>query len=137
MKRLLEAINRGILKGLNENAIELLADLDGDNLDQLDSIQTKSVNNKMHALYRFFPKTKEELVKIIKAEVERKGWNCSLNHINTSEITDMSHLFSNNPYSGYNLGEFNGNISRWDVSNVTDMNSMLNIQFILKRKNKL
>jgi hypothetical protein len=33
MKRLLEAINRGILKGLNENAIELLADLDGDNLD--------------------------------------------------------------------------------------------------------
>jgi surface protein len=80
----------------------------------------------MHALYRFFPKTKEELVKIIKAEVERKGWNCSLNHINTSEITDMSHLFSNNPYSGYNLGEFNGNISRWDVSNVTDMNSMFN-----------
>jgi len=33
MKRLLEAINRGILKGLNENNIELLADLDDENLD--------------------------------------------------------------------------------------------------------
>jgi hypothetical protein len=33
MKRLLEAINRGILKGLNENNIELLADLDDDTAD--------------------------------------------------------------------------------------------------------
>ena len=33
MDRLLEAINRGILKGLTENNIELLADLDNDNLD--------------------------------------------------------------------------------------------------------
>jgi hypothetical protein len=33
MKQLLEAINRGILRGLNENNIELLADLDDDNLD--------------------------------------------------------------------------------------------------------
>ena len=47
MKKLLEAINRGILRGLNEQNIELLADLDDENLDQLDSIQTKSVNNKI------------------------------------------------------------------------------------------
>jgi hypothetical protein len=33
MERLLEAINRGILKGLNENNVELLADLDDENLD--------------------------------------------------------------------------------------------------------
>jgi hypothetical protein len=33
MKALLEAINRGILKGLTENNIELLADLEDDNLD--------------------------------------------------------------------------------------------------------
>jgi hypothetical protein len=33
MKRLLEAINRGILTGLNENNIELLSDLDDENLD--------------------------------------------------------------------------------------------------------
>jgi hypothetical protein len=32
MKRLLEAINRGILKALNESNINLLTDLDDDNL---------------------------------------------------------------------------------------------------------
>jgi hypothetical protein len=33
MNLLLEAINRGILRGLNENNIELLADLEDDELD--------------------------------------------------------------------------------------------------------
>jgi hypothetical protein len=33
MKKLLEAINRGILRGLTENNIELLADLENDELD--------------------------------------------------------------------------------------------------------
>jgi hypothetical protein len=33
MKQLLESINRGILRGLRENNIELLTDLDDDNLD--------------------------------------------------------------------------------------------------------
>ncbi len=123
MKKLLEAINRGILKGLTErNSINILTDLDDSEIDQLDSIQAKSVNNKMHALYRFFPKTKEELVEIIKAEVKRKGWNCSLNHIDVSQITDMSNLFSDN--AGYGLTAFNGDISRWDVSNVTNMSRM-------------
>jgi hypothetical protein len=32
MKRLLEAIDRGILKGLSENNIELLTDLEDDEL---------------------------------------------------------------------------------------------------------
>ena len=45
MKKLLEAINRGILKGLNESNINLLTDLDDIEPDQLDSLQTKSVNN--------------------------------------------------------------------------------------------
>ncbi len=123
MKKLLEAINRGILRGLNEQNIELLSDLDVENLGQLDSIQTKSVNNKI-LLYKYFPKTKEELVEIIKAEVERKGWNCNLNHIDTSRITDMSYLFSSNRYSGYDLEKFNGDISRWNVSNVKYMRCM-------------
>ena len=122
MKKLLEAINRGILRGLNEQNMELLSDLDNGNLDQLDSLQTKSVNNI--PVYKYFPKTKDELVEIIKAEVERKGWNCDLNHIDTSKITDMSWLFSKDYYNGYKLGEFNGNISRWNVSNVKDMESM-------------
>jgi hypothetical protein len=33
MKKLLEAINRGLLKALNENNIELLTDLDDSELD--------------------------------------------------------------------------------------------------------
>jgi len=33
MKHLLEAINRGILKGLYENNVDLLVDLDDENLD--------------------------------------------------------------------------------------------------------
>jgi hypothetical protein len=33
MKKLLEAINRGIIRNLNENNIELLADLEDDDLD--------------------------------------------------------------------------------------------------------
>jgi surface protein len=36
----------------------------------------------------------------------------------------MSWLFSKDYYSGYKLGEFNGDISRWNVSNVKDMESM-------------
>jgi surface protein len=80
-------------------------------------------------IYRYFPKTKEELAEIIKSEVERKGWNCDLNHIDTSKITDMSYLFSSS--YGYNLEYFNGDISRWDVSNVTNMNWMFyNTMFI-------
>jgi surface protein len=74
-------------------------------------------------LYRFFPKTKEELVEIIKAEVEERGWNCSLNHIDVSKITDMSYLFSGT-LSAYKLEKFNGDISKWDVSNVTNMDCM-------------
>ena len=125
MKKLLEAVNRGILTALNESNINLLADLGDDNLDQLDSIQTKSVNNKIQR-YKYFPKTKRELVQIIKSEVERKGWNCSLNHIDVSQITDMAFLFSGfGVYSlGYDLGKFNGDISRWDVSNVKNMAHM-------------
>ena len=121
MKKLLEAINRGILKGLSENNIELLTDLDDSELD-LDSIQTKSVNSKIQVKY--FPKTKDELVKIIKSEVEKNGWNCDLNHIDVSKIKDMSMLFGAYNEHGYDLEKFNGDISKWDVSNVTNMRSM-------------
>ena len=50
MKQLLEAINRGILKGLSESNINLLTDIDDDNLGQLDSIQTKNINTKEDVL---------------------------------------------------------------------------------------
>ena len=64
----------------------------------------------------FSPKTKEELIQIIENEIEKNGLNCSLNHINTSKITDMSYLFRGS--------NFDGDISKWDVSNVRNMRRM-------------
>ena len=72
------------------------------------------IKNKFNG--RMTPKTKEELLKIIKSVIAKNGNECSLNHIDVSKITDMSNLF--------NKSEFNGDISKWDVSNVTDMRQM-------------
>ena len=67
----------------------------------------------------FRPHTKEELIQIIKDEIDKNGLKCSLNHIDTSEITDMSCLFSD-----LGLSKFNGDISKWNVSKVIDMTKM-------------
>lgn len=72
------------------------------------------------------PTTKRELQDIIVAEVEKNGYNCDLNFIDTSAITDFKGLFQfyDGPYQHniHNaLKNFNGDISDWDVSNVTDM----------------
>ena len=64
----------------------------------------------------FRPKTKKELIELISKAIEENGYKCSLNHIDVSEITDMSRLFFGS--------KFNGDISNWDVSNVTDMSYM-------------
>ena len=66
--------------------------------------------------YNYHPKTKKELQEIIKQRIEAEGNECNLNDIDTSKITDMSKLFE---YS-----DFNGDISKWDVSNVEDMSFM-------------
>ena len=68
------------------------------------------------AVYTLFPKTKNELKRMIEYEMDKNGNECSLNHIDVSKITDMSRLFY--------FSKFNGDISEWDVSNVTDMSYM-------------
>ena len=66
--------------------------------------------------YKYFPKTKGELKYLISQRMEAEGNEVDLNDIDISKITDMSNLFSNT--------NFNGDISGWDVSNVTNMEFM-------------
>ena len=78
---------------------------------------------------KYKPKTKEELVKLMIEEIEANGLECSLNHIDVSNITDMSYLFRGGNKDDFMLGhptlsKFNGDISEWNVSNVTDMKFM-------------
>jgi surface protein len=55
----------------------------------------------------------ETLKSLIKREIEQHGNQCDLNHIDVSNVTNMSGIFS---YS-----KFNGDISNWNTANVTDM----------------
>ena len=50
--------------------------------------------------YTLFPKTKDELKRIIADEILKNGNKCSLNHIDVSKITDMSSLFFNSSFNG-------------------------------------
>lgn len=63
------------------------------------------------------PKTKDELRSIIEQELKHQGINADLNHIDVSEITDMSWLFNE-------LGPGSIKIDKWDVFNVTNMSWM-------------
>ena len=58
------------------------------------------------------PTTKQELIEIIEETIKEQGNNCDLNFIDVSNIEDMSHLFFQS--------QFNGDISKWDVSKVTN-----------------
>ena len=68
------------------------------------------------SVYTCQPKTRDELIKLVEERINKEGTDCDLNDIDTSLITDMSELFSDS--------KFNGDISKWDVSNVEDMRYM-------------
>ena len=104
----------------------------------------KFIDSEDH--YEYIPKTKMELLDNIQ-ELFDKG-ETDLNCIDTSAITDMSHLFDsyfnkipdikfNFDISGWNVSNvtnmqdmffnckyFDCDLSKWDVSNVTNMHSM-------------
>ena len=82
----------------------------------LDGTATKDEINELDSLVGVAtPKNKVELRKIIEFYSENYP-ECTLNWLDVSQITDMSHLFDNTKY--------NGDISKWDTSNVTDMTYM-------------
>ena len=66
--------------------------------------------------YNYHPTSRTELRQLIYKLIKERGNDCDLNDIDTSEITNMVELF-------YNY-EFNGDISNWNVSNVTDMSAI-------------
>jgi hypothetical protein len=80
--------------------------------------------------YHYHPKNKEELKKLILDLMEEKGTDVDLNDIDISKIDDLSYLFCNSKYGTgndiptYNTNQFNGDISEWDVSHVTNMECM-------------
>ena len=74
-------------------------------------------NNKINN-YHYHPKDKDELMELLDKLIEERGWEGNFNDIDTSNITDMSMLFT------FSRPKFNGDISEWDVSNVTNMRFM-------------
>ena len=78
----------------------------------INSLQEKLVIKKSNQ-YKYFPQSKEELKSIIEKRIKDEGNEVDLNDIDVSKIKDMSYLFS--------YTDFNGDISNWDVSNVTNM----------------
>ena len=63
--------------------------------------------------------TDETIQKILREEVVKLGYNANLNHIDVSEVSDMSHLFST-----CSLPKFYGDISLWNTENVINMCNM-------------
>ena len=88
------------------------------------------INEKLHITskqqYTYHPTTKDELQEIIIKRIKKEGPECDLNDIDVYEIKDMSHLFDGAEWEYGNtiFKDFNGDISKWDVSNVENMEFM-------------
>ena len=59
----------------------------------------------------------QHLEQLIEEAIEKDGPYCDLNFIDVSRVSTMKYLFSRYP-------EFNGDISKWNVSKVIDMSHM-------------
>jgi surface protein len=95
----------------------------------------------MRSLFEFLSTNKRNIVKatddtirkIVKSELDRLGLKGNLNHIDTSEVTDMNNLFACENYFSANLNRsykfLNPDISEWDVSKVKIMENMFRCCF--------
>ena len=89
-------------------------DIEDDYSSYLDDLEAYIENTKSR--HSVQPKTKDELKDIIDKTIKEQGNKCDLNFIDTSLITDMSEMFADS--------KFNGDISKWNVSNVKNMRYM-------------
>ena len=89
------------------------------------SINVFNLTDPEKTVYEFFPENRNELIEIITNQIDKFGYDCDLNNIDVSHISDMSWLFAKSEDYGYkDFYKFCGDISKWDVSNVYYMNSM-------------
>ena len=87
----------------------------------------RSVSETVSLFIKETAKNKDDLWRMIDEEIEAQGNTADLNLIDTSKITDMSHLFNSwtaVSVSNADYSAFNGDISGWNVSGVTDMSWM-------------
>jgi len=62
-------------------------------------IKIKTKTNEKN-IYKFFPKNKKQLQKIIYSQTYKYDNEVDLNNIDVSQITDMSYLFKNLNFNG-------------------------------------
>ena len=108
-RRFAVAAGKALTAELKKN--DLFGEKDEFYLERLE--QYNKIKNKLK------PNNNKELQLIIWYNIIEHGYNCDLNDIDVSNVTDMSWLFL---WDGPR--RFNGDISKWDVSNVTNMKSM-------------
>lgn len=98
--------------------------MDDSNMTNIEQVSATHQNDVSQS--KFAPKTKDELIKIIKTAVKcvknsnyytYEKTTLNLNSIDVSQITDMSYLFSEIQLDGFRVID----VSTWDVSNVTNM----------------
>ena len=80
-------------------------------------INSKNINNHH---YNYFPKNRSELADLVYDLIRERGPEADLNDIDVSKVDDMHELFHSNFY----VKQFNGDISKWNVSNVKNMKMM-------------
>ena len=86
---LINSISRSVKKILNEDVINF------NPIDYSDNAETIDNQTISNLTYKYFPKNKNELQKIIIKKLKENIKYPYLNDIDTSEITDMNSLFSN------------------------------------------
>ena len=76
----------------------------------------------------YHPKTRDELEELVGKLIKERGNDADLNDIDTSEITDMNYMFY--------TSKFNGDISKWDVSNVKNMKDIFKASPLILKRNQ-